>query len=466
MAAVYHFAPDLETLFAKGTEANLPSPVEENSTKGVAGEWWKSFGDDTLNGLISAGLVNNSSLQAATSRLQESLALRRKSLSDFFPSVVPNTTYTESQASAAGTPGIPASALRNAYFDVGADVSWEIDIIGRLRRAYEAQDARVESTFYTMQSVYQLLVHDILVNYLEARGSHKESIIAEETYSAQQKIVDLVRLMENIGTRSEIEVLDAERQLAEFEIARADIKALRDTRIATLAYLCHLQPKEVETLITAAQNKIPSPPQIIQLGLPQELLQYRPDIVAKERELAAATADIGFEKADYWPRVSLSGGYGYQAVSFTDIGRTATETFLVTPRIAWAFLDFGTIRSRVNAAGARAQTALAEYQDTIGQAVKEVEQAIIQLRTDAMRVQAVEVRDKAAERQFMSAKKQYDIGTLDDPALYVAKNSRARSLRELIQSKVVYGKAVAGLYKALGQTVPYLPDSQEKTTEF
>jgi outer membrane protein, multidrug efflux system len=432
-------------------------PNTDDSTLNKPTGWWHYFNDPALNSLVDISLLNNSSLEAAVARLEEASALRRKSLSDFFPTIVPGIEYTNRKSSAAGTPGIPASSLRNAYFDAGAQVSWEIDIIGRLRRAYESQDALSEARYHDLQAAYQALLHEVLSNYFEAQGAHKETLLVHDLVRSNREVLRLTTLMEKDGAKSRSDVLEGKRLLAQGEIDLANIRAVRDARIASLAHLCRLPIPEIELLLMDSDKEAPLYAEELSLGSPKDILRYRPDVAAAERELAARTAEIGFEKADYWPRVSFTGLYAFQALSFSDLGKSNTETFSVMPKVSWEILDLGRVRARISAASSRAKAALADYEEIVSQAVTEVEQTVVALNATSQGELFTRTRTEAAEQLWQIAQKEYKIGSRNRTELLNAKVEYLLSRREKTQSEVKLAKAVVDLYRSTGSKLTYIP---------
>ena len=202
-----------------------------------------------------------------------------------------------------------------------------------------------------------------------------------------------------------------------------------------------------ETLGAAAP--IPAMPQLVAVGAPEEWLRRRPDVRAAERRLAAATAEVGVEVAEYFPKLSLTGGFGWTAQDASDLGRGFTERWRVGPTISWSFLDFGRVRQRVLAAEARAEGALASYEQSVLLALEEVESSLAQYRGANLNALVLERAVSRSHDAVELAKARFDAGAANSLEVLDAERTQLDLEDQFATAQAQRASALAALYKAL-----------------
>jgi multidrug efflux system outer membrane protein len=200
---------------------------------------------------------------------------------------------------------------------------------------------------------------------------------------------------------------------------------------------------------TSPATTIPALPVLVATGTPEEWMKRRPDIRAAERELAASYADIGDEMAEYFPKISLLGTFGWTAGSRDDIGDEGAERWSYGPFITWNFLNFNRIRQNVNAAEARRDGAIARYQETVLQALEETENALAGFRAANQSEDELRAGELAATEAARLARKRFAVGAGDYLAVLVAERTMLDFEDQHLQSETQRATALAALYKAL-----------------
>jgi outer membrane protein, multidrug efflux system len=443
---------------------NMPDEYLAETIGGVSAEnldaeWWKSFGDQQLNDLVNEAIENNKDLSQALWRLNEARAVRREGRLGLFPSVQAVANYEATKLSSADR-NMPSDADRTfENYEAGFDATWELDFFGRIRRYIEAAEADEDSATASLSDAVRIVVSEVARQYLELRGLQEQLRVAETNTRAQQNTFDLVEVRTNAGASSD---LDVARSRAQLESTRALIPSLQaDIRAATysLAILTGKQPQTNGSKLLEAAP-LPNYPWPLKVSSPGELLKNRPDIRAAERQLAAETARIGFVEADLYPRVTLLGSLGVSAARGSDIF-DGDDYYRFGPSITWAAFDWSRIRARVAAADARAQIALAEYEQTVLKALAEVETAAARVVGEKDRQLHLDTAAMNAARATELARTQFRVGTIDFLTVLDVERVQLRAEADLAISKTELSVALVAFFKALGGGLPAIPTNGE-----
>jgi len=334
-------------------------------------------------------------------------------------------------------------------FQAGFDATWEIDVFGGVRRAIEAAGADIQVAEENRRYVLVTLLSEVARNYIEARANQRRLDIVHGNIRSQADTLELTRTRFNAGLTSELDVAQAESQLASTQSQVPLLDILLRQAIHRLGVLLGQPP---ESLLEELNQDTPLPtiPPEIPLGLPSELLLRRPDIRRSERELAAATARIGVATAELFPRFSLTGSFGTQTDDMQHFLDRKSLFWSVGPNMSWPIFDAGRIRANIDVQDARQQQALALFQQTILTALEDVENTVVAYRQEQVRHRYLASAVQANRRAFQLANERYTKGLAD--FLSVLESQRSLYITEdaLVQSE---GQAVTNLialYKALG----------------
>jgi NodT family efflux transporter outer membrane factor (OMF) lipoprotein len=409
--------------------------------------WWRGFNDEKLNRLVVLAIAGNHDLRIATARLREARALRSEVELDRYPTVTSEGSYTRNRLSEVLAPDI-RDRDRN-FYSVGFDAAWELDFFGRVQRSIEAATATVEAQAAARRDVTVSLLSEIARNYLELRGAQNQLAVAHRNAENQRETLILtVRLLE-AGRGTE---LDTSRAQAQLNATLATIPPLETTikrAIYRLGVLVGSQPPALEPELSEAAP-VPRIPEIVTLGQPEDLLRRRPDIRVAERNLAATTAAIGIVVADLFPRVTFIGSVAFEAGSLSNFGSRGSDSFSFGPRISWAAFDLGRVRARIRQADARAEAALAQYEQRVLIALEETEDALVdfgrqQAQRDYLRESAL-----ASETATTLARLRYQYGVSDFLTVLDAERTLLQAQDQLAQSETTTATALVAVYKALG----------------
>jgi multidrug efflux system outer membrane protein len=395
---------------------------------------------------VTLALVNNHDLRVATARLREARALRAETALDRYPTVTSEASYTRERLSKAVAP----SADRDIeLYDARFDASWELDFFGRVQRAIEASSAQVEAAEASRQDVTVSLLAEIARNYFELRGAQNRLAVARRNAENQQQTLDLTRALLQGGRGTELDTSRAEAQLTSTLASIPPLETAIKQAIYRLGVLIGQQPSTLDTELSTP-SPLPTLPKLVALGRPEDLLRRRPDIRVTERNLAAATANVGVATADLFPRVILAGSIGLQAGSFLRVGEGGSDRFAVGPGVFWAAFDLGRVRARIRAADARTEAALAQYEQRVLLALEETDRALIDFDRQQARRDFLQASARASEKATGLARLRFQAGVTDFLTVLDAERTLLESQDRLADSETLAATALVAVYKALG----------------
>ena len=413
------------------------------------GEWWKAFGDATLDRLETEALAANQDLQAAAARVKEARGLNQVARGGLFPTMDAGVGATRQRVSeAAQREG--STAYQNTAVRAQAGFSYEVDLLGRVSASIHAAEAELARSEALFQSVRLALQADVAQNYFILRQLDGQAHVLSDAVTLRKKALEL---MEVRFDDSEVDDLDVSRARAELATARSEalsVERRRATAEHTLAVLLGKAPSEfalpTEPLRPVALN--------IPAGLPSSLLERRPDIAAAERAMAAANARVGIAKAAFFPSLTLTGAAGFEGDSLGNLFNWSNRAFLLGPLAGTALniplFDGG--RRSGNLASARAQyeEEVALYRKQVLVAFREVEDnladlAVLRRQTDTQQ-EAVDASARAAEL----SRTRYLEGATDYLDVIEAERSLLQARRAAVELHGVQAIGTVNLIRALG----------------
>jgi multidrug efflux system outer membrane protein len=422
--------------------ANATAVISSNAPRHAA--WWRGFGDPLLDRLIVQASTNNYDLRQAQARLREARALWTEARFDYAPTVRSEARYTKAQISEDAAHNLNR---RSELYRAGFDATWELDLWGNVRRNVEAARATVESVEATRDDVLITIQAELAANYLELRGTQAQLEVATRNATNQAQTLDLAVALLNGGQGTQLDVARARSLLNETLASIPPLEASLQSAMYRLAVLCGLQPTALTDELLATRTFPALPPEIA-LTSPTELLRNRPDVRAAERALASATARIGVETADLFPRVTLNGSVALQASSFAGLTSPGADAYSFGPRITWAAFDLGRVRQRIKAAGARAEQALAIYEQTVLLALEETENALVALGRERQRFAYLGEAERSAAEAVQLARQRYRDGIADYLSVLDAERTLLNLQEQLVTTQTLTGTRLVAVYKA------------------
>jgi len=407
--------------------------------------WWRQFEDPTLDALVGEALDENRELRIAYARLRAARAIRDDISNDHLPTV---TAGASADIGKAQQPGFSEERVNAERYDLGLDMAWELDLFGRIQRSLEASEAQAEAAEAELYQLQVSLVAELVDAYGQLRGAQLRERIARDNLANQRNSHELTEQLREAGVGSELDVLRANARLASTEASLPQLRAQQvraRNRIATL-----LGQRADQLSVDLSPRELPAIAKSLPIGDPGELLRRRPDIRAAERQLAAATANVGVATADLFPRVSLSGFLGFIAGRGSQIGSSAAQAWGVAPSISWAAFDLGSVRARLRGAEADADAALAGYEQQVLLALEESENAFSDYANAQQRLLSLIRQSTASRAAAQQAEIRYREGTADFLVLLDAERERLQAEDAQAQAEVEVYRSVVSLYKALG----------------
>jgi len=438
----------------KAPVQNMPSnfaraATAEFSEKDIELKWWKLFQDQELNILIEQTLVHNYDLQAANANIREARALYLQSALNLAPIVSSHANFTDQKRSFAALNNSNYAPRGLKLYNVGFDALWEVDIFGRVRRSVEASNDEVEAQEATLRDLSITLVAEVARNYFELRGLQNQLAVARKNTENQLKTLAITRLRLEGGRGTE---LDTSRATAQVDTTKAIIPPLESGIYRAIHRLSILTGQLPNALTEKLYSVAPMPktPDIISIGNPAELLRRRPDIKIVERMLAGATASIGIATADLFPRVTIVGTLSLEASMLSALGAGGSDAYSIGPRISWAFLDIAHVYARIKAANASAEASLAQYEQTVLNALEDTENALVNYNRVRVRQALLVSAANASVRAEELAQLRFKEGVTDFLTVLDTELRLLDDQDRLAQSETATATALTALYKALG----------------
>ncbi len=335
------------------------------------GAWWEVFHDAFLDNLERQAENANQQLRAAVARVDQARATARVARADLMPSLYFYPSFTQQRYSPNQEPAF--GALTANTWQTPLDLSYEVDLWGRVRRNFEASRADAQSSLATFYNVLLTLQTDVAQNYFALRSLDSEITIVSNTMDLRHQQVQLVRSRYEGGIGNELETAQAQAELATTEADAASLAQRRAQLENAIAILAGQNPANFH--IAPVTNWNPQPP-AIPAGLPSELLERRPDVAAAERDLAAANARIGVAKASFFPVLSLTGSAGFLSADLNSLFDWSSRVWTVGPSLSLPIFAGGRLRANYHHSQAAFAEAVANYRQQTLVAFGDVENSL------------------------------------------------------------------------------------------
>lgn len=425
-------------------------------------DWWRLYDDPRLDAYLREAFVANTDLEAAEANLSAARAVLEAARAGTYPDTRAEfgAIYGRDATTDAILEIVGAKPQTTWLFDDILDVSYELDLFGRVRRSIEASRADVQAAAAARDALKVTIAAETTRAYAEVCAFGDQLAVARHSLAVVSREARITADRHAAGANSEFDLVRAQGLVAQ---VRASIPPLEGQRRSALFELTEIlgrapqhAPREAEACVNPPRLEA-----LIPVGDGAALLQRRPDVRQADRRLAAAIARVGVATADLYPRITLTGFYG--GVS-PDIGSLTSESGLtwgVGPKIAWTFPNQATPRARVHQSRAAAAAALANFDSTVLQALKETEKALATYGSELDRREALEQARDRARRGFEIAEGQFRAGALPNLDLLIAEQSLvaaeaavAASDTALVQDQIAVFKALGGGWRTSPSTPP------------
>lgn len=412
----------------------------------VPDDWWTLFGDATLDGLVAEALAANQDLAAAAARVEEARALAGLARADRFPEVTLDASGSKTQFSS-DNPQIPPGVPREfEVYRAALAVSYELDFWGRLRRASEAARAELLATEEARRSVRLGVIAETASAYFDLLALDRQRQVTIDTRGTRDEAAQLQGLRFDAGTISELELAQAQSEVA---AADATVPAIERLQRRAENRLAVLLGRLGGTIVRGAGlDTIVAP--AVPVGLPSDLVARRPDVLAAEQRLAAATARIGAARAGYFPSFSLTGYAGSESSELSNLLGSGTSVWQAALGLVQPIINAGRTRRGVEAARARERQAAAGYLMAVQVAFAEVEDGLAARRTSADARAAIARLVESRRRSRVLSDIRYEAGESSFLEVLDADRELFRAQLELEAARRDELLAAVDLFRALG----------------
>jgi NodT family efflux transporter outer membrane factor (OMF) lipoprotein len=411
-------------------------------------EWWRALKDPVLDSLIEEAYNQNLTLRAAGSRILQARAVRGIAIGSLFPQTQQAFGDQRHIKASQETVGSPT----NAWFkdaQLGLTASWELDFWGRFRRSIEAADAALDASIESYDDVLVVLFADVAESYVQYRTFEQRLLYARRNVEIQTRSFQLADDKFKAGASTERDVHQARQNLEQTKALVPQLEIGKRQAANRLCVLLGIPPVELSQRLGA--KPIPQVSRDVAIGVPADLLRRRPDIRRNERIMAAQSARIGVAEADLYPRFSLVGTIGVQAEQVGDLFNTPRSVFgEIGPSFRWDILNYGRIANNIALQDGRFQELAFEYQNSVLQAGREVEDGLVAFLRFQERTDHLAASVTAAERAVVITNEQYRQGAVDFTPVFLFEESLAeqQDLLATAQGDVVL--SLISVYRALG----------------
>lgn len=436
--------------------------IQTDNRSAITGSqrWWRKFNDPTLNRLISISRTANPNIRIARARIAESWHQR---------SVLAAAWYPHSDFNARDDHGLGTFDRSGINWDFDSshgqlaqlDVGWEIDLFGRIKRQVESATAEYEAKIEGWRDATVFINSEVALHYIAYRTLEQRLLVAYEAKKNFTSIKNMIETRLQEGVANQLELHEAKARL---KTSEAEIPRLQQEKIVVrnrLAALLAMQPGNITSLLKRHKT-IPTPPRSISTGFPAELLRSRPDVRRAERKIAAQTARIGIATANLYPQLSLSGAITYEYLRQGATVAILRRTLGLGPALKWRIFHACADRHRIKEQETKLTQAITLYENTVINAVTQVENSMTRLHHTRKRLQLL----KQATREHRSAAdlmiEAYQAGQVDLRRLLNAQQDYIRTKDESIATEGRHAAHSVRLFKALGGGELPQPSKQDK----
>lgn len=405
------------------------------------GEWWKAFADPVLDRLVDRATAGNTGIQEAATRLAQARALVRSASADRVPQIGVGAGAVR-QAGAGTATGTRPSTLVTA----GADLSWEVDVFGKLAKARDAASLDADARAALLQNTRLLVQAEVAQTYLALRAADAERGIVRETVKAYQGSLDLTERRYRGGDVAELDVARVRTELASTE---AEALAL-DRRRAELEHALAVLIGEPASSFGLDEAPWTTALPVIPPGVPATVLARRPDVSAAQSSILAAQARLGVAQAAWFPDVTLTASGGFASPEVSDLFRRSARAWSIGALLALPVFDGGRRQAGVDGAAAQLDAALVGYRAQVLGAFREVEDQLSALRLLDEQAKAQGRAVDSATRATVLSDSRYRNGMVSQLELLDARRSELQNRRAALQVKAAQYGATVGLVRALG----------------
>ena len=405
--------------------------------------WWQRFDDPQLEALVASALQANTSIQGAQAALRQAQALRDVAAAALWPTLDASASAQRSKAGA-------QRAGNN--FQLGLDAKWQVDVFGVRRAAVDASVASAWASQASLGDVQVQIAAEVALNYILLRTAQARAVIAGENLASQEETLQITQWRQQAGLVSSLE---AEQARAAVEQNRAQLPALQTTIVQTqhaLAVLTGRPPAALPELVglQAAGAGVPQARDGLALSIPAQDLRQRADVRAAEYQVAAALARVGQAQAQRWPSFAIGGSLGLSAASVGALGNSSAVLGSLLASVTLPIFDGGALRAQVRVQQAALAQARQLYRAAVLGALQQVEDALVALQGDRLRLASLRLAADAAGNAALLARPRYSSGLIDFQTVLETQRTLFATQDGVASASADVSSDQVRLFKALG----------------
>ncbi len=426
------------------TPDSWQTPLPHAGQIGAMQAWWGQFNDPVLTQLQAQAQQNSPSLEMALASIRVARANVLSARAQGIPDFSSTTSATRSKGGGGGA--FPASTIE--IDAISLDASWELDLFGKVKAAKQAAKAQLESKKIAWHDARISLAAEVATNYVNYRACLASVAALKQALDSRAETARLTRISAKAGFTAPADVALSEAATRASESTLDGQQAECDGLVKSLVALTNQPEPALRTMLGKAQG-VPNPAGFDVRSLPAQLLSRRPDLAIDERNLAEASANVGVAKAQLYPSLTLTGSIGYRRTTFNNVV-TRSDSWSYGPSLKLPIFDGGSLRANLAEARANFDSLYATYQQDVRNAVKEVEQALVNLDSATRRAQTEAASAEQFAQYFKAAELNWKSGGLDLLSLEDARRQKINAeLNVITQQKNRVLQWIA-LYKAFG----------------
>lgn len=409
--------------------------------------WWARFNDPILSRLIADALLSNTSIMGAKAALRQARALREGVAAALFPTVAASATVERSSSTSGVSPATGRTSINS--FQIGLDANWELDIFGANREALKASDAALRASAASLGDVQVSIAAEVALAYITLRNAQARLSIANENLVSQRQTLQITQWRQEAGLGTSIEV---EQARADSEQTAALLPSLQTSIEQASHALAVLVGKPPAALTVLLQSAAPLPlvgTEII-MRMPAETLRQRADVTASEHQVEAAHARVSQAEAARLPNFSIGGSLGLNALTLGALTHGSSVVSTLLAGVSLPVFDGGAARAQIDAQQAALEQAQSAYRAVVLQALIEVEDALVAMRGDRLRLKNLNSAADAATNAALMARQRYSSGLVDFQIVLQTQRVQLSTQDSVASARADVSSDRVRLYKALG----------------
>lgn len=431
----------------------VPGTYSTPAPAGAPGDiqaWWTNFNDPELTSIVERARAGNLDIAQAVARLRQAHEALIQSRADLVPSVSGSAGYNRALLDNVGA---------RDNFSLGANVAYQADLFGGVRRGIEASRATYEASGFDLATIQTSIAAEAARNYILARQAQANLAIARNSLAIQDDNLEITGFRVQAGLVSSLDVEQSRQQRAQTAATIPSLQQSYQSAVNLLGVLTGQAPGALKAELEATAP-IPKGPDSLAVGIPADTLRQRPDVRAAERQLAASTAQIGVAEAQLYPALNITGNIGTAASSIGGLASVVTGSLFAG--LTQLIFDGGRTRSRVRAQEAAAEGALANYKKVVLTSLEDVENALTALQAAKDRQAQFAIALDASNNAAILSRSQYRAGLTDITTLNTNESALLSAQNGLSNARADQAQALVQLYLALGggwdsNSVPQAP---------